>query len=127
MSDCNKAREELNLTSRCCGSCHDEPDFEGDNLCPIETNGKYYEVCCDLWDEFYARERLTTQVNIEQQPADKLKQLLEKAYLAGFNASGEGYNGEYPFRDKGQWPDDNADWCQERDESLKELLEETNG
>lgn len=59
--------------------------------------------------------------------SNDLKNLLQQAYLAGFNASGEGYNGEYPFRDKDQRPDDDADWCQKRDEELKELLEETNG
>lgn len=126
MSDCNKARKELKLTSSCCYSCHEDFDAGDNNLCTIETNGKSYEVCCDLWDEFHARNRFPTQTN-SKQPDDKLKQLLEKAYLAGFNATGEGYNGEYPFRDKDQWPDDNADWCQKRDEELKELLEETNG
>ena len=118
MSDCNKAREELELTSSCCDSCHDDFD-DFDALCIIEANGKSYKVCCNLWDEFHARNRKSS--------VDKLKQLLEKAYLAGFSASGEGYNGEYPFRDKGLWPDDNADWCQERDEKLKELLEDKNG
>ena len=84
-----------------------------------------------IWDEqsfrdFEINRDKDTIKQLEAQLAG-VKQLLEKAYLAGFNATGEGYNGEYPFRDKDQWPDDNADWCQERDENLKELLEETNG
>ena len=36
-------------------------------------------------------------------------------YLAGFNASGEGWNGEYPFSDKGKSPDANDHWLDERD------------
>lgn len=60
-------------------------------------------------------ERLAEILEDEKQPSDKsqleaaaelrrlvainaeLVEALEKAYLSGFNASGEGYNGEYPF------------------------------
>jgi hypothetical protein len=38
---------------------------------------------------------------------------LFQAYLAGFNASGQGYNGEYPFRVKGRLPEDDGDFFQE--------------
>ena len=37
------------------------------------------------------------------------------AYLAGFNASGEGWNGEYPFSDKSKSPEDDPDWIATRD------------
>ena len=37
------------------------------------------------------------------------------AYLAGFNASGEGWNGEYPFSDKSKSPEDDPDWIAARD------------
>jgi hypothetical protein len=43
---------------------------------------------------------------------------LEAAYLAGFNASGEGYNGEYPFRDHGAPPEQDAGWIKNRDNEL---------
>ncbi len=43
---------------------------------------------------------------------------LDAAYLAGFNASGEGYNGEYPFRDHGAHPEQDAGWIKNRDNEL---------
>ena len=51
-----------------------------------------------------------------------MKLALDAAYLAGFNASGEGYNGEYPFSDKAYKPQDDADWVQNRDAVLREAL-----
>ena len=50
------------------------------------------------------------------------KEALEAAYLAGFNASGEGYNGEYPFGDKMQDPAKNPVWKKDRDNYIKEAL-----
>jgi hypothetical protein len=43
---------------------------------------------------------------------------LKAAYLAGFNASGEGYNGEYPFGDHVQDPEEDAAWRKNRDDEL---------
>ena len=43
-----------------------------------------------------------------------LKLALDVAYLAGFNVSGEGYNGEYPFRDHDSHPEQDACWLDER-------------
>jgi hypothetical protein len=43
---------------------------------------------------------------------------LKAAYLAGFNASGEGYNGEYPFEHKGKNCTDDTIWCKDRDNEL---------
>jgi hypothetical protein len=48
------------------------------------------------------------------------KEALEAAYLAGFNASGEGYNGEYPFGDRSERPEQDKDWSAERDEFIKQ-------
>jgi hypothetical protein len=45
-------------------------------------------------------------------------ELLEAAYLAGFNASGEGYNGEFPFDDRDQKPQHDPAWCKDRDNAL---------
>ena len=47
--------------------------------------------------------------------------LLRAAYLAGFNASGEGWNGEYPFHDKGDTPESNPHWIETRDKNLAPL------
>lgn len=51
-----------------------------------------------------------------------MKLALEAAYLAGFSASGEGYNGEYPFGDKNQNPEHDSVWCKDRDNALQEAL-----
>jgi hypothetical protein len=45
---------------------------------------------------------------------EALKLALEAAYLAGFNASGEGYNGEYGI----DCPEENAIWKKGRDNEL---------
>jgi len=53
-----------------------------------------------------------------------MKTALEAAYLAGFNASGEGYNGEYPFGDLCKHPEDHSVWCKDRDNALEQVLAE---
>ena len=53
---------------------------------------------------------------------EKMKQALEAAYLAGFNASGEGYNGEYPFGDKMQDPSENRVWKKDRDNYVSQAI-----
>ena len=55
---------------------------------------------------------------------EAMKLALEAAYLAGFNASGEGYNGEYPFGDKNQNPEADAVWVKDRDNTIREALAE---
>ena len=48
---------------------------------------------------------------------------LKEAYLAGFNASREGCNGECnSFMYKGLSPEQDVDWCEDRDEAIKEIL-----
>lgn len=54
----------------------------------------------------------------------KLEQALQAAYLAGFMASGEGYNGEYPFQDKSKNPEDSKAWCRDRDNAILAILAE---
>ena len=51
-----------------------------------------------------------------------VEQALEASYLAGFNASGEGYNAEYPF--EGANPVDDRHWSARRDEYIREALAE---
>jgi len=53
---------------------------------------------------------------------EAMKLALEAAYLAGFNASGEGYNGEFPFEDKNKNPEHDSVWCKDRDNDLEEAL-----
>ena len=53
---------------------------------------------------------------------EAMKLALEAAYLAGFNASGEGYNGEYPFQDHNAHPAQDEGWCQNRDNALRKAL-----
>lgn len=48
---------------------------------------------------------------------------LRRGYLAGFNASGEGWNGEYPFQDKGRSPEGSPEWVIKRDRFLSEAGE----
>jgi hypothetical protein len=55
---------------------------------------------------------------------EAMKLALEAAYLAGFNASGEGYNGEYPFQDHNAHPAQDEGWCQNRDAYIREVLAE---
>lgn len=50
------------------------------------------------------------------------REMLERAYLAGFAASGEGWNGEFPFEDEN--PLDDPYWVEIRDEFLAEILAE---
>ena len=49
---------------------------------------------------------------------------LQAAYLAGFNASAEGYNGEYPFADNPAWPEHDSAWRSKRDRDLKKIVSE---
>jgi hypothetical protein len=49
-----------------------------------------------------------------------VRQWLEAAYLAGFGATGEGYNAEYPFEGKDPEQDDN--WLAHRDKYVRQAL-----
>ena len=58
------------------------------------------------------------------------RELLEKAYLAGFMASHEGWNSDYPFTElgsyphpgKGSSPTEYTGWIEQRDEDLRIIL-----
>ncbi len=52
-----------------------------------------------------------------------LDEAVKAAYLAGFNASAEGWNGEYPFQDNNASPSTDADWLKQRDADLAALGE----
>ena len=55
---------------------------------------------------------------------EAMKLALEAAYLAEWNASGEGYNSEYPFGDHARNPEEDAAWIKDRDNALREALAE---
>jgi len=59
---------------------------------------------------------------MNQQQRAVIQQALEAAYLAGFQATGEGYNAEYPF--EGCNPEANVAWVHDRDNALRQLLEQ---
>tara|TARA_R100001594_G_scaffold103823_1_gene138472 strand:+ start:156 stop:587 length:432 start_codon:yes stop_codon:yes gene_type:complete len=53
---------------------------------------------------------------------EELHNLLNKAYLMGFNNTCEGYNGEYPFSDNEINPEDDKGWVERRDENINSLV-----
>ena len=53
----------------------------------------------------------------------EISALVEASYLAGFNSSGEGYNGEYPFQDNSEDPEKDADWLAARSAALAALVQ----
>ena len=55
---------------------------------------------------------------------EAMKLALEAAYLAGFNASGKGYNSEYPFDDTVNHPKQNNVWVKDRDNYVSKALAE---
>jgi hypothetical protein len=59
---------------------------------------------------------------MNQQQRAVVQQALEAAYLAGFQATGEGYNAEYPF--EGCNPEADAAWVKDRDSAIRQLLEQ---
>ena len=54
----------------------------------------------------------------------RLEEALKKAYFAGFDASGEGWNGEYPFYgfNVKTGPEENAHWLARRGKDLAEIV-----
>ena len=64
----------------------------------------------------------TVIADVAEKLISEIQVLLNSAYISGFKASSEGYNAEYPFKDIGFSPDDDADWCNKRDEAVTEIL-----
>lgn len=58
---------------------------------------------------------------------EALKQALGAAYLAGFNASGQGWNAEHPFQDYNEHPEKDAGWVQKRDKFVEQALSAQQG
>jgi hypothetical protein len=55
---------------------------------------------------------------------EAMKKALEAAYLAGFYRSGEGYNSDYPFSNKGLDPLDDPYWIESRDAYVRTAIEQ---
>jgi len=50
-------------------------------------------------------------------------ELMQLAYLEGFMRSGEGFNGEYPFKDTQRNPEDFEEWVHDRYERVSLALD----
>lgn len=55
-------------------------------------------------------------------PAPGVVTILNAAYAAGFEASGEGWNAEYPFADDNEDFEDDLEWASLRDKRIAPLL-----
>lgn len=53
---------------------------------------------------------------------ERLRKVLEAAYAAGFEASGEGWNAEYPFADRNEDFEKRPRWIEQRDKRLASLF-----
>lgn len=51
--------------------------------------------------------------------ASAIRAAEEAAFLKGFNISGQGWNGEYPFDDQGKDPTADPHWLAARESALK--------
>lgn len=54
----------------------------------------------------------------------EVRKMLRKAFLAGFNISGEGYNSDYPFDEKDNKPQNNSDWRKKRNSAVNEIIKD---
>lgn len=54
-----------------------------------------------------------------------LEDAFKAGYLAGFQATGEGYNGEWPFGDKCIDPTTDENWVNNRDAEYNQYKKET--
>lgn len=66
---------------------------------------------------------LTTKAAIRAALAQARQEALEEGYILGFNESGEGWNGEYPYGDNDQDPSKDAKWIEHRDAAIRAMKE----
>lgn len=55
---------------------------------------------------------------------DQLRMLLERCYEVGFMASGEGWNGEYPFRNQDVKPIYKTEFIRARDCAIDAIIKD---
>ncbi|GCE83025.1 hypothetical protein [Komagataeibacter diospyri] len=95
---------------------------------PLEIHGRdprlpvYSDVCSKSGEEYILP--LVRRTDMEVQVAKVREDAMRQGYLLGFNSATEGWNGEYPFKDKAQSPDEDADWLQDRDDNIRAALKE---
>jgi hypothetical protein len=59
---------------------------------------------------------------VKQQFRDILIAAMRKAYLAGFMATAEGWNGEYPYEDSPERYQSDERWLKKREEDIAKLI-----
>ena len=70
----------------------------------------------------YADAEYTRTDTIPALLAAEREKALREGFLMGFNASGEGWNGEYPYMDNNVSPITDPEWVKVRDEVLSALI-----
>ena len=67
------------------------------------------------------KERLQAELAAERERGKaEVDEAIKRGYLLGFNASGEGWNGEYPFSDFNQDPTQDDHWVEYRDATIRQ-------
>jgi hypothetical protein len=93
-----------------------DPDGAGTCACSYDQPG---DVCL-----FHSPKLAAAEARIAKLEAEGEK-VAKAAFLAGFNISGEGWNGEYPFGDKCKSPETDASFLDERAAAIRALKEPT--
>ena len=85
--------------------------------------GAFHRETADMIEALSAQLAASEAARVEAEARNPLSAavMLERAYLAGFNASGEGYNAEFPFQDNGTDPDQDEEWVANRAIALAAL------
>lgn len=92
-------------------ACADYP-----RVAPDATEAQHYD---EQIDHSQACIRALTDADARAALDRLIREAEAQGYLAGFNASGEGWNGEYPFADYGKNPEEDADWVERRNAILR--------
>lgn len=77
-------------------------------------------------DVIKATHNATTEITALRAEVERLRGLMKRAYIGGFDASAEGYNGEYPFQDNNRKPQSDPDFCADMRQFLAALAPSQN-
>lgn len=103
----------------------DSPKFRGMNFTRSATHPEFYEspYANGAWDGWKAKaEYQYTAIDMATAAADGFMdgaEKLKEAYRAGWDASGEGWNGEHPGN-----AHEHAEWPKARDKALEEIMQQ---